>query len=87
MRKDREDAGRHHRFDGGKLTFLAAKKDLLKSRAFKAGESLDEYEVLQDMTWITADLVFEVEREGTLSEAKASSYLGKFAGRWHLLGM
>lgn len=87
MRKNREGSGRNHRLDGGKLTFLSAKKDLLKSRAFKAGESLDECEVLQDMTWVTADLVFEVEREGTLSEAKASSYLGKFAGRWYLLGM
>jgi hypothetical protein len=87
MRKNREDAGRNHRLDGGKLTFVAAKKDLLKSRAFKAGEALDECEVLQDMTWITVDLVFEVERGGTLGEAKASSYLGKFAGRWYLLGM
>jgi hypothetical protein len=39
------------------------------------------------MTWTTADGVFEVEREGKVSEAKASSYLGKFAGRWYLLGM
>ena len=87
LRKSRAAGGREGKFDGDKLTFKSAKAIPRKTKAFKAGEKLDECKVIKDFTFSKADLVFDLEKDGQTKEVSEGSYFVQFDGKWFLLAM